>query len=114
MGKSKKKRKAKPPAQSPADGNKKDQPRLSLFEIESLEKAEAQLRAGLAPFKRGNFVSARSKFEAATHDEKLSDDAKQRAGELAQATRPERTALAVGLGCALLLLFLFVGSTSLF
>jgi hypothetical protein len=110
MGKSKKKRKGKSESKPKTRGPEQDEARLSLSEIQALEKAESELGAGLAPFARGDFVAARALFTKAERDDSLSDDARQRAAELASATRPERTALLVGLGAALMLFLVFAVS----
>ena len=108
MGKSKNRRQAKSKPKSKATEQSQEQTRLSLFEIQTLEKAEAQLKSALKPFLQGDFVIARAAFESAQQDETLSDDARQRAAELARATGPERTSMLVGLGCALLLMLVFL------
>ena len=84
--------------------------RFSLAEIQVLEKAETKLRAGLKPFQQGDFVAARPLFEASAKDGTLDANTQQRAAELVDATRPERTAVLVGTACAAMLLLIIIVS----
>ena len=106
MGKRKKSGKNKTRTTDKPAKKSSEEPRLSLSEIQALEKAESHLKAGLAPFQQGDFVAARPLFDGAAQDSKLDPDAQQRAAELSIATRPERTAVLVGLACAAMLLLI--------
>jgi len=106
MGKSKKKGSNRASASGKPSKEKEQSEGLSLAEIQILEKAESKLKAGLTPFQQGDFVAARALFQASVEDNTLDSNTQQRAAELLDATRPERTAVLVGAACAVMLVLI--------